>query len=131
LVDNDVDERSGPAILYDVIRNPFAHSLGIETSVLGGERRNKRVVRRHRKKEFGIGVSRIETEAGHGLTSEVLAELEGASRPKWLGPTLDRHDSGVTLSVEALYRAVRDTIEAMTCDKSAMEHARKFLKEVR
>jgi integrase len=40
--DNNIDEQSGSAILYDVIRNPFAHALGLDTKIIGGPRASKR-----------------------------------------------------------------------------------------
>jgi len=35
-IDNNIDRDSGPPILYDVIRNPFAHNLGIDTQIVVG-----------------------------------------------------------------------------------------------
>lgn len=125
---NKVDSKSGPPILYDVFRNPFAHSLGVDTTVVGGPRATKRVVRRSRR--LRVSVARLGmSEGGTGLTEAMLQELDAPRRPIWLQPTIIRDEDGIQLSVEAMYWGVRGLLEALTRDNETLDHARRFLSD--
>lgn len=124
--DDGVKDAAGPYIIYDLYRNPFTHSLGLGTQIVGGKRSEKRVVPKPGKP---LAVNRlVGVGSDCGLTEETLSELEGVSRPQWLPPTLEKkaEGGGYALTVEALYRGTRIMVEALTNDASAMKHADDF-----
>ena len=126
---NRVDSESGSRILYDLFRNPFAHSLGIDTRIIGGSRSTKRVVRRSRAPRVSVGRLGMSAD-GAGLTETMSQELDAPKRPTWLPPTVTRDEDGIQLSVEAMYWGVRGMLEAVTKDEERLDHARRFLSDV-
>jgi len=114
-------------ILYEFVRNPFSHSLGIGTKQLG-PRENRRVVRTFGS-DFKVNIVRVTSLDGGGLSPSLLAELEGVSRPTWILSTVNRdgEPNEYSISVEALYRGVRLMLERLTRSEAAMRHAKNFL----
>ena len=115
-------------VLYDLFRNPFAHSIGLDTEIIGGDRRHKAIRLRARERPLRLGVSRVNVDGAVGLSRRRARELEMAgTRPNWLPPTLHSADGNYALSCEALYRGFRHLILAATSDVDALRRAAAFL----
>lgn len=93
--------------LYDVARNPLAHSLGIQTNAI---------------REWG-GIAK------RPLSPSEIALLETTrDRPEWLGPTLivkavNEGEPGVFLSIPGLYWGIWRLLENLCADQTHMEKA--------
>lgn len=121
--EDDVVGFAASHIMYDVFRNPFAHSFGLEITrpSTGMPVAKSRNVRK--------GVGRLQTpQTAAGIDEELLEELELAQKwPVWAGPTLEREPGGYKVNAEALYRGVRLMIERLCREPSQMAHASRFL----
>lgn len=118
-------------ILYDLFRNPFAHSIGLDTEIVGGARKYKSVRLRTRKNQLRLGVSRVNIDGSVGLSRLRVQELEtAAKRPVWLPATLNSTGGAYALSCEALYRGVRFLILAATSNADGSRRATEFLEGI-
>lgn len=105
--DEGISPEEGSNWLYNVARNPLAHSLGVQVE----------------SEPKSAGLAKI------ALGSDQIEEIERSSaRPDWLKPTLfcrnvDKDASITFLSVPTLYWGVWRTMEGLTSDDSQMAAA--------
>ena len=82
-------------VLYDLVRNPFAHALGVRTAA-----------------SPSIDIARLKVvspqgEQSTGLTESQLEEIErSATRPGWLPPGISGSAQKWTLVAEGFYRDI-------------------------
>lgn len=89
LLDDD-----GAAKLYDLLRNPLAHSLGVIDSA------------------ESAAFARVEVLKGSFAEGDIVATERAVARPSdWLDPTLRQSGTDLTLWVRSLYWGVRRMIE--------------------
>lgn len=115
-------------VVYRIVRNPFAHSFGLETETVGrGE--HKRTVLTDRRSAWRLGVGRLQIVGGaEGLDDGSIEEIEYAREwPDWLQPTLEREAGIVRINAEPFYRGVRLMVERLCAEPSKVEHAAQFL----
>ena len=100
-------------VIYEVIRNPLTHDLGLD---LHGK-----------SKGVKVKLKRIQRVGGKGGMPEKWVEkLERGPRPIMSPSVTVRSDARVLL-VEALYWGLRRMVEEMTHDTSLMARAEAFL----
>jgi hypothetical protein len=103
-----VTKQDGPDDLYNLFRNPLAHSLGILDP--------------RRKRPAALGV-------GKGTYPEDLIERieQSATRPADASATIMVAHNSKTLRVEGLYWGIREMVRRLTADAAAMSGAAKFI----
>jgi len=102
--------------LYDTVRNPLAHSLGVQTREVKASRCQSKhvVIRKPSAKTFGYGKQ--------SLPKDLLDQLERSPTPP--GPTLTENgEGGRTLSVDGLYWGVRTMLSRLTDDTARMQRS--------
>jgi len=108
----DVSPGEAAKIIYEVIRNPLTHDLGIDL--------------RGNSKGIKVKIKRCVRQDKRGLTERWIEKLEAGNRPNISQAVTVRSDAQVLL-VEALYWGLRRMVEAMTKDAHLMEKAKSFL----
>ena len=104
----DADE--SVRVLYDLVRNSFAHALGV-----------------HGKSGYQIGILRISTI---GLSAEQLDEIERSpARPNWLSPGISGSGKAWKLLAEGFYRDVFHMLWNLARCDAQMEEAEKRFSE--
>jgi hypothetical protein len=110
----DVTTDEAARIIYQVLRNPLTHDLGLD---LHGHSKGKKVK-----------VKRLQRSAHKGgLTERWIEKLEREpTRPKMSSAVTVRGDA-IVLLIEGLYWGLRRMVEAMTHDAHLMAQAESFL----
>ena len=110
----DVSPAEAARVIYEVIRNPLTHDLGLDLrgKAKGLKVKVKRWQRPHQK---------------GGMPEKWIEQLEaGRVRPS-ISPAVTVRADAQVLLVEALYWGVRRMVESMTRDASLMTRAESFL----
>lgn len=106
-----------PEQLYTIYRCNVVHSLGMNIHWCGRSKRHE---------IQPLGTTKIQRM--HASMSEAqLLELEGDSRPVWLGPTMELNGRTRLLNVEALYWGVRRLTQALATTAPFAADARTML----
>ena len=93
--------------LYDLIRNPFAHALGV-----------------HEQSGYNVNIFK------EPLTSEQIEDLESSqTQPRWLPPGLSRSGQCWTLDARGFYRDVFHMFWNLVRDEQQMNEAEKRFSE--
>ncbi len=110
----DVPAAEAARVIYEVIRNPLTHDLGLD---LHGK-----------SKGIKVKIKRIQrANSKGGLPERWIEQLErGPLRPKMSPAVTVRRDANVLL-VEALYWGLRRMVESMTRDPALIARAEVFL----
>jgi hypothetical protein len=113
--------------LYDILRNPLVHSLGIPTEVVKaskGQPSQVIVKSPPARSARSFGIDRT------WLPEHLLEQLEQS--PQAAGPILSEETSGGrTLHVECLYWGVRTILSRLTNDAARMRQSAMFLTPLR
>jgi len=110
--------------LYDILRNPLVHSLGVPTEVVkaGKGQPSHVIVASPSARSFGIDRA--------WLPEHLLEQLEQS--PQAAGPILSEETAGGrTLHIECLYWGVRTMLSRLTNDAARMRQSAIFLAPLR
>lgn len=113
---NFVQNDEGARVLYELIRNPLIHDLGLDLD--------------KKRKAHKVIVKRLASTPGGGLSEQFIEALESRSRPSPISPTVSIQGARTVVLVEALYWGVRQMIEKLTTDPGRMKNAEALLASV-